>query len=342
MIVTFLQTLAKTLDVRSPYTGKHIERMTDLAMMLAEAVHESDEPPFAEIRFSADEMRSIHLAALVHDIGKIAISDTLIEKATKLEGVCDRIELVRLRAELIKAQRRAEILEEALEKCGGDPDAAREAWHGFAREMDEVMRLLEASNRPEPPLPPGRAEWIHEIGPRYRYRTNEGDRPLLEPEEREALSVPEGSLTEKERRIINGHIDETRRSLERLTFPEKFRRVPEIAGAHHEKLDGTGYPQGLKGEEISLEARILAIADIFEALTAADRPYKRANPLSEAMRILFEMAEKGKLDADLVRLFYEKGLYREYAKRYLKPEQIDEVGGLPEGLLKTRRPPDNI
>ena len=325
MLVSFLESLAKTLEEKSPSTGRHIERVSDLVVMLTDAIDKEAEGRFAEIGFSGDEKRQIHLAALVHDIGKIAISDLLIEKATKLEQPFDRIELVALRMELIKAQCRIDALETMLRRENVPLEAFEERWREEARRMDGVIERLRGCNRGDRPLSDEDGKWIRTLAKRYTYRQGEATRPLLEPEEAEALSVRLGTLTEGERRIIQGHIAETLKSLERLKFPDKYRRIPEIAGAHHEKLDGSGYPRGLRGDEIPLEARILAVADIFEALTAADRPYKKPNRLSEAMRILFAMAEKGELDPDIVRLFYESGLYRRYAEKYLQPGQIDDV-----------------
>jgi HD-GYP domain-containing protein (c-di-GMP phosphodiesterase class II) len=148
---------------------------------------------------------------------------------------------------------------------------------------------------------------------------------LITPEEAHHLSVQKGTLTLEEREIINEHATVTVEILNQLPFPKKYQETPQISGNHHEKINGKGYPQGLKGDEISFEARILAVADVFEALTASDRPYKKANPLSAAMKILYFMAKDDDLDKAIVRFFYESGLYMEYAKKHLPPELIDEV-----------------
>ena len=168
-------------------------------------------------------------------------------------------------------------------------------------------------------------ERVRAIATKHRWRTPDGqERPCLSPEEVENLTVTRGTLNEREREIINYHVVATINMLEDLPYPKSLRRVPEIAGAHHERLDGSGYPQGLNGAQVSMQARIFGLADIFEALTAKDRPYKKGRTLREALSILRDMRDDGQIDSDLFDLFVDQKIYLRYAMECLSPEQIDE------------------
>lgn len=325
MLFSFLNALANTLDNKSAFTGRHIERMVDVTMEIAQAIRDDRHGPFKGLRFDEDEMKQIYLAALVHDIGKIVTPDYLVEKSTKLETVFDRVENIRLRMELAKSQRRCSLYKEALEKLDAALETFESSLRIYENRLDDWMRFLEEANKGNEYFSDEKIARLREISKTITFEIDGEKRPLLEEEELEALSVQRGTLTAEERRIIMDHVKETQRNLNQLKFPTKYSRIPEIAGAHHEKLNGKGYPNGLKGDEISLEARILAIADIFEALTASDRPYKKPNKLSEAMKILYFMAKDGELDYDIVKFFYEEKIYLKYAKKHLHPEQIDEV-----------------
>ncbi|WP_201352658.1 HD domain-containing phosphohydrolase [Hydrogenimonas urashimensis] len=325
MFFSFLNALANTLDNKSAFTGRHIERMVDVTMEIVRAIQNDSKGMFKNLSFSEDEIKQIYLAALVHDIGKIVTPDYLVEKSTKLETVYDRVGLIRLRVELAKAQKHLALYRELCEKNGLKHDAMDEIADCYAGELDNSMAFIERANSGSEYFDEDKIQKLHAINASGSIRIGAEERPLIEPDEMEALSVQKGTLTAKERRIIMDHVKETKRNLSQLIFPEKYRRIPEIAGAHHEKLNGKGYPDRLRAEEISLEARILAIADIFEALTASDRPYKKPNKLSEAMKILYYMAKDGELDYDIVKFFYEEGVYLKYARKHLHDEQIDEV-----------------
>jgi len=314
LLISFLNSLATTLDEKSPFTGGHIRRMVVITMMLAEAIVADNSGVYKDKYFNDEEMQQIYLSALMHDIGKISTPDFLINKQTKLESIYDRINCIKLKMEILKRD-----IEET------DKKSYINSKYSDQKTLDEIIAFLEESNRGSEFFSDEKLETLKKIYEEIVVEIDGKLNRLIEDDEYEALSVQRGTLTDLERKKIMDHVVETQKILKRLTFPKKYSRIPEIAGAHHEKLNGKGYPNGLKGEEIPFEARILAIADVFEALTAPDRPYKTPKKLSEAMKILYFMAKDNELDYEMVKFFYEKKIYLEYAKKYLKPEQIDEV-----------------
>ncbi|MDD3342378.1 MAG: GAF domain-containing protein [Sulfurospirillaceae bacterium] len=314
LLEAFLRSIIFAISKKSPYTAGHIERMVYLTQMIADAVNE-DSTTYAHKTFSFKELRQINFAALMHDIGKLATPEQVVDKSTKLETIFDRIALVECRFEVIKKALHIAFLEgkissqEKIEKT---------------QLLEEYLQIIQTSNKGSEFT---RDESIASIqsmqenpwvidGVSYR---------LLTENEAYNLSVQRGTLTKEERDIINEHAKISIDILNNLPFPKKYKEIPQISGNHHEKINGKGYPQGLKGDEISFEARILAIADIFEALTASDRPYKKGNPVSASMKILYFMAKDDDLDKELVKFFYESGLYLEYAQKFLPESSIDEV-----------------
>jgi len=269
----------------------------------------------------------------MHDCGKVTTPVHVMDKSTKLETIFDRIELVRARFEILKRDSEIEMLR-ACETPGADRDALRAAHEKNLAELGLELALLEASNVGSEYLEPDKKAKIAQIGQRT-YAQNGAARPLLTDEELHNLTVSRGTLTDAERLVINGHMVQTLNMLEALPFPRNLKRVPEYAGGHHEKMDGTGYPRGLFASDMSIPARIMAIADVFEALTAQDRPYKKAKKLSETMRIMGAMKRDNHLDPDLFDLFIASGVYRDYGKRYLPAALIDDVD---EAALLAIRP----
>jgi len=384
LMESFIKLLAGAIDAKSPYTGGHCQRVPALTLMLAQAASASEDPAFSGYQPSDDEWEALHIAAWLHDCGKVTTPEYVVDKATKLETLNDRIHEIRTRFEVLKRdawisywqalaqggdeQPLSQLRDAAL--LGLDDDfafIARCNLGGEAMAEDDLQRLRSIAERtwtrtlddrlgvsweenqrqartPAPTLPvterllADKAEHLFERAgteliapdnpwgfkldvPRYKYNRGE----LYN------LSINRGTLTKEERYIINHHIVQTILMLNQLPFPEHLRNVPEIAGGHHEKMDGTGYPKRLKREEMSLPARMMAIADIFEALTAADRPYKKAKSLSEALGIMAFMCRDAHIDPQLFKLFIEARIYRQYAERFLAPEQIDAVD--PSGLL---------
>lgn len=321
LLNSFIQTIADAIDEKSPYTAGHILRVAAVTECLVEQINGATQGPFADVSFSAAEVEEIRMAAWLHDIGKITTPEFMVDKATKLETVFDRIELVRCRVEILKRDREIRRLKKELASGGSVvASAATEADHG---DLDEYLRFLEAINSGGENLSEEGLQRIQKIA---GVGLTIGGRPtpLLDANEVENLSIRRGTLTENERQRISNHVRMSIRMLEGLPFPRKLRRVPFYAGLHHEKLDGSGYPRGLTNGAIPLPGRVMAVADIFEALTASDRPYKRGKKLSEAMRILEQMVGDGKLDGDVCDLLVESGLVMQYARESLAAWQIDD------------------
>ncbi len=325
---SFIRSIAAAIDEKSPYTGGHIRRVTELTMMIARKINETREGPLADVHFSEDELEELRIATWMHDVGKITTPEYLINKSTKLEGIFDRIEVIRMRFELIKAIKQREFLERKLDAlAAGDGRAEQlaemeEAFRAEMKRLDEDLAFIENCNIPREQLEAEQVGRLREIASRT-FLLNGKPHPFLTGEEVEHLSVARGSLTEQERKIIENHALMSIKILRELPFPKKLKRVPQIAGGHHERLDGTGYPYGLKAEQLPLQTRIMAIADIFEALTAKDRPYKKPMKLSEAVKILGDMCRAGHIDPDIYNLFIQTNLFREYAEKELNPLQID-------------------
>ena len=342
LFVSFVRLIAEAIDEKSPYTGAHCRRVPELTMMLADAVHETDRGPLADFRMSEDERYALHIAGWLHDCGKITTPEYVMDKSTKLETIRDGIDEVATRFAALAAERRAEFAERiGAARATGDDDAA----DTLARERDaeleglaDDLEFLRRCNVGGEFMADEDLERVAGIA-RHTWTDSTGERrPLLTPEEVENLGIRRGTLNDEERRIIQHHMVATIRMLEQLPFPRHLENVPEYAGGHHERVDGGGYPRGLTREEMSVPARVMAIADIFEALSAADRPYKQAKTLSECLQIMGRMCEEGHIDPDLFRVFVDRGVYRDYAERFLLPEQIDEVdpGHLP-GLQQATR-----
>ncbi len=314
LLEAFLKSIIFAMGKKSAHTAGHIKRMVNLSVMIAQGVHE-DKGIYKDINYSEEDMKQINFAALMHDIGKLTTPEQIIDKATKLETIIDRIELVKCRIELIKKEFEVAFLKEEISQSEFDKEIMA---------LDSCEKFIEKNNTGVEFLPDEDVVKIKEIQDKT-YNFGDKTYNILTENEAYNLSVQRGTITEEERNIINDHASVSLTILNKLPFPKKYRKIPEISGNHHEKINGKGYPQGLKGDEISFEARILAIADIFEALTASDRPYKKANPLSTAMKILFFMAKDDDLDRELVKFFYNSGLYLKYAHKLLPQTSIDEV-----------------
>lgn len=379
LLDSFIKLIASAIDAKSPYTGGHCQRVPELTKMLARAACETRDGPFADFNMTDDQMYELHIGAWLHDCGKVTTPEYVVDKATKLETIYDRIHEVRMRFEVVKRDAAIDYLNAVID--GGDPDALKAELDGRLAKLDDDFAFVAECNMGGEFMAPERVERLAEIaeirwtrtlsdrlGVSYeeqkrKSRTPEPELPVAEnllsdredhivyretPEPAASndnpygfkLDVPEheynmgevynlsigrGTLTEEERFKINDHIVQTIIMLEQLPFPKHLARVSEYAGGHHEKMDGTGYPKKLNRDQMSIPARIMAIADIFEALTAADRPYKPAKPLSACVKIMSLMKEDAHIDGQLFDLFLTSGVYRDYAERFLDPSQIDEV-----------------
>ncbi|MGE0013578.1 MAG: HD domain-containing phosphohydrolase [Azoarcus sp.] len=375
---SFVKVIAGAIDAKSPFTGGHCGRVPELAKMLARAACDASDGPWRDFNLDAQGWERVHLAAWLHDCGKVTTPEFVIDKATKLETIHDRIHEVRTRFEVIKRDAEIRALRAII---AGKPLASSEA--ALARELAEIdadfafvaecnlggeemapdrierLRTIAArtwtrslddrigisheelarkAREPQQPLPA--TEYLLADKPEHLFERRAGesfadDNPwgfrmdvpqwLYNRGELHNLSVAQGTLTEEERYKINEHIVQTEIMLRQLVYPRHLRNVPEIAASHHEKMDGTGYPKRLTGKQMSPLARMMAIADIFEALTAIDRPYKRGKTLSEALSIMARMKAAHHIDGELFELFLRAGVYRDYAQRFMRSDQIDDV-----------------
>lgn len=316
LFYAFIKSIATAIDEKSPYTGGHINRVVDLSMMIAEKINETKSPPFNDIVFNDHEMEEIRIAAWMHDVGKITTPEYVIDKRTKLQTIFDRINLVETRFGLIAKTIENEYLAKKLDliqKGAGEEEIGRldselsEKLEG----LDRDLQVVKACNLPGEFLTDENAKRIKDIAAR-KYLTPDGEHAYITGEELENLLVRKGSLTDMERRIIENHAAFTYKILTHLPFPRKLINVPEYASGHHEKLDGSGYPRALTSENMPLQSRIIAVADIFEALTAKDRPYKKPMLLSQSLDIMGKMKNDNHIDPDIYNLFIENRLYEKY------------------------------
>jgi hypothetical protein len=327
LLESFIKLIAAAIDSKSPYTGGHCERVPILTEMITQALCSAETGPFRDFSLSEDEWYELRIASWLHDCGKVTTPVHVMDKATKLETIVDRIDAVAHRFEILRKESKIRMLEAVA--AGESGPLSRERHEAELAVLDEELDFLRRANVGGEFLSPEAQAKVRTIGART---FSEGGKvaPLLSEEELENLCISKGTLTEDERLVINGHMVQTIRMLEALPFPRNLRRVPEYAGGHHEKMDGQGYPRGTFAGDMSIPARAMAVADVFEALTAADRPYKKAKKLSEAMRIMGFMKKDNHLDPEIFDEFVRSGVYRAYAERYLTPDLIDEVD---EGAL---------
>ncbi|MEL0624342.1 HD domain-containing phosphohydrolase [Marinomonas arenicola] len=375
---SFIQLIAGAIDAKSPYTGGHCARVPELTKLLANAANDAKEGPFANFSLSRDNWEAIHVAAWLHDCGKITTPEFVIDKATKLETIYDRIHEIRMRVEVIKRETEIQFLRSTLDKNAIVVDDA--ALHDALAQLDDDFAFVAKLNQGGEYLDEskqGRMDsiaqktWTRTLDDRIGISHEELERknrtvaptlPIKEPlladrpehlferpdseklpegnpwgfkmdvpeylynrGELHNLSIQRGTLTPEDRYKINEHIVQTIKMLDKLPFPKHLKSVPELAGGHHEKMDGTGYPKRLTRDDMSPVSRMMAVADIFEALTAVDRPYKKGKKLSEAIKIMSFMVTNQHIDPDIFRLFLESKAYLSYAEEYMNPDQIDEV-----------------
>jgi len=314
LLESFLKSIIYTMGKKSSHTAGHIKRMVRLSVMMAQKIND-DQSVYKDKRYSEEEIKMINIAALMHDIGKLTTPEQIVEKSRKLETIFDRIELIETRVELIKS-----VLEVSLYK----KQITQVYFESEIKILNDDLAFMKNINIGTEFLPDTDVLRVENIQ-KKNYTIDGKNYIIITENEAYNLSVQKGTITKEERDIINDHAKVSVDILNKLPFPKKYEAIPEISGNHHEKINGKGYPAGLKGDEISFEARILAIADIFEALTASDRPYKKANPLSSAMKILYFMAKDDDLDREMVKFFYNSGLYLDYANKHLPKRSIDEV-----------------
>jgi len=326
---SFINLINSAIDEKSPYTGGHCQRVPVLTMLLAEAVSETRDGPLRDFHMSEKDRYELKIAGLLHDCGKVTTPVHIVDKATKLESIFDRIQLIDTRFEVLKRDAELEalrkkhnFLEQKMRMEAAEED---KRLRDRLRQLDDDRKFLHACNIGGERMRDEDVDRVRRIG-QYRWRDFAGhEAQFLSEDEVKNLTIRSGTLTEEERKVINHHIVATIRMLEALPWPKHLTKVPEYAGGHHERMDGKGYPKGLTREQMSVQARCMGIADIFEALTAKDRPYKKGKTLSESLEILGRMKLNNHVDPDLFDIFVRRKVYRRYAEMFLDAEQIDVV-----------------
>ena len=306
----FIRSIAGAIDRKSRYTGGHISRVATLSEMISQKINE-DKNYYADIKFTEDELQEISVSAWMHDVGKITTPIHVRDKATKLETINDRIKHLETRFDLVKAIIKCDIIRNPENNLDELIDKVDEYWQfvkktnvGGEFMRDDALKLLD------------------EIG-EFSYESAGKTYFLINEDEKRNLGIRKGTLLPEEIKVIREHAEVSMQMLNELTYPKKLRNVPRFAAAHHEKLNGKGYPLGLNADQLPVQSRLIAIADLYEALTASDRPYKPGKTLTESLRIMGFMAKDKEIDKDLLDLLIDSGLYLEYADKFLKPEQID-------------------
>jgi len=341
---SFISLINAAIDDKSPYTGGHCQRVPTLTMMLAEAVNSTRVGPLAGFTMSDKDRYELKIAGMLHDCGKVTTPVHVVDKATKLQTIFDRVGLIDTRFEVLKRDAELRALRAKLESLErGDRSTWLEIEARLSAEIKQIdadREFLRFCNIGVERMAPEDQQRVAAIGWGYKWRDVDGvaDAPFLTDDEIKNLTIRSGTLTEEERKIINHHIEVTIMMLESLPWPRHLKNVPEYAGGHHERMDGRGYPRGLTRDQMSIQARVMGIADIFEALTAKDRPYKKGKTLTEALTILGKFKLNGHIDPDLFDVFLREKVYLKYATQFLDPEQIDEVDlamipGVPEDLI---------
>lgn len=313
----FINMINMSIDEKSPYTGAHCQRVPILTLMIADAATRAQDGPLSDFKMTPEQRYELKIAGMLHDCGKVTTPVHVIDKSTKLETIFDRIALVDARFEILRRDAKIDLLEGKISQA---------EYETLCEKLDQDQTFVQKANTGQEFMPASAQDEIKRIAT-YTYVNSLQKQvvPFLLADEIENLCISRGTLNAAEREIINQHIVVTINMLESLPWPKHLKNVPDFAGAHHERADGKGYPKGLKKDEMSVQARSIAIADIFEALTAIDRPYKPGKTLTETLTILGRMALEGHIDIDLFRIFIKEKVYLEYGQQYLKPYQIDEV-----------------
>ncbi|MGZ3579802.1 MAG: HD domain-containing phosphohydrolase [Syntrophales bacterium] len=323
LLESFIRTIATAIDEKSPYTGGHVRRVSELTMAIADKINKSMDGPYAGVHFNEDKLKELRISAWLHDVGKITTPEYIVDKGKKLETIYNRMEALKARFELLKRDYAIEALK------NGNRQERRRSAEKIINGVDKEEQDLDADYEFLADINTGAKFMDEKMLDRLkniaRRKCNLGGdfRNLLTDDEVYNLSIPVGTLTDKEKEIVKNHVTVTHKMLCQLPFPKKLKNVSYYASSHHERIDGAGYPFGLRGDAIPLQGRIIALADIFEALTAKDRPYKKEKTLSEAIKIMGFMVKDNHIDRDLFELFIKERIHLDYAKKELTPSQID-------------------
>jgi len=314
---SFIELIADAIDEKSPYTGGHCRRVPELTMMLTEALHNTRDGPLKDFSMTQDERYEIKIAAWLHDCGKITTPEYVVDKATKLETIHDRIHEVDMRFEVIRRDIKIKQLEQHM---------SEKEFQAAIEQVDSDQAFIHQHNTGGEFMDEDNQQRVVDIAERYQITDyQDSSASILHEDEVTNLQISRGTLNDEERQVINRHINVTIDMLTSLELPGHLKNIAEIAGGHHERMDGKGYPNGLTREQMSVPARAMGIADIFEALTAADRPYKDAKTLTESLNIMKRMKDTGHIDPDIFDIFIRDGVFMNYANLFLKEFQIDDV-----------------
>ena len=363
LLESFIEVLARAIDAKSPYTGSHCQRVPVIARMLATAAVQQDHGPLKNFEMNEDDWYALNIASWLHDCGKVTTPEYIVDKATKLETINNRIHEIRNRFEILRRDAHIDYLKKRLKNIAPQEDLQNEYIQKI-KQLEDDFDFIANCNIGDIPLSDKDVARLQEIShikfiryfsrmkglswaerdaikdtelysnPSYENLLQNRDDQINAPYNRGELynlTIRSGTINKKEREKINEHIVVTIDMLKALPFPKELSNVVEYAGAHHERIDGQGYPNGLTGEQMSVPARIMAIADIFEALTANDRPYKEPKKLSKVLAIMQHMKNSGHIDPDLYEVFVRNKIYAEYAEQYISPKQIDIIN--PEDYL---------
>jgi HD-GYP domain-containing protein (c-di-GMP phosphodiesterase class II)/phosphoribosyl 1,2-cyclic phosphodiesterase len=332
LLMDFIKSTADAISEKSKYTGGHINRVAEISLLIANAINDDASGIYKDIKFTQDELQQIDISAWMHDIGKITTPEYVVDKATKLETIYDRIETVITKLEVVKRDREIQYLKDKADVSSQEEiEHLTQQFEKDIKEIEEDANFLRMANKGSEYMAD---EYIHKLESlsRIPLTIDNKETTLLNENELYNMSIRKGTLTDEERTVINNHVLVSYKMLNKLTFPKKLQRVPIIAGSHHKTIwtNDEGRHGGYGAEEImcdpmSLEDRILAVADVFEAVTASDRPYKDPNSLNQSLKILTFMANDNELDPELVRFFIENKIYQQYALDNLIPQQLDEV-----------------
>lgn len=357
LLESFIEVIARAIDAKSPYTGAHCQRVPIIARMLAASAVSEDSGPLKDFDMDTKDWYNMHIASWLHDCGKVTTPEYIVDKATKLETINNRIHEIRNRFEILRRDAHIEYLKKRLKNVG-DKETLQAEFLSKIKSLEDSFNFVAGCNTGDKALTDediARLEKISQTqftryfsrlkGLSWAERDNIKDKELYDNPSLENLlqnrtdhifngynngelynlKVHSGTINKEEREKINEHIVVTIDMLKALPFPKELENVVEYAGAHHERMDGKGYPNGLTGNQMSIPARIMAIADVFEALTASDRPYKEPKKLSEVLKIMQHMKNSGHIDPDLYYVFIKNKVYKDYAEHYISESQIDDI-----------------
>ena len=317
---SFIKLVAEALEQKDQVTGGHCNRVPVLTMMIAESINSDNTGIFKDFSFTEDELDELYVAGWLHDFGKVATPEHIMNKSTKLEGLYDKIDEIKFRFEILKRDLEIEFYKSKI----NDSNIDKNTFNTELQKIKDDILFLEKSNVGGEFMSEDLQKRVQEIA-KQTININEQKKPILTDEEVDYLTISRGTLSKNDRKIMEDHVVLTYDLLNKLPYPDHLKQVPFYAGCHHEKIDGSGYPNGYKGDKLPLQARIIAIADVFEGLTAPDRPYKAGYKLSKALNILKFMVNDGEIDSDLFSLFITKKLYLKYANEMINANQIDSI-----------------